>query len=81
MSSALFDQLVVASGISPLVAPFTVRRLLMRADVVPPEAVTPEQLAVALPNFREGLAVYLADAELQEALERIDRLAGEPAGT
>lgn len=75
MSSALFDQLVTASGISPLVAPFTVRRLLMRSDVVPPEDVTAEQLASALPNFREGLAVYLSEEALQDALDRIGRLA------
>ena len=45
-SSSLFDQAVAASGLNPVIAPFTVSRLLLRVDVAPKQ-LTPESLAVA----------------------------------
>ncbi len=43
-----FDQAVRASGLNPVIAPFTVSRLLLRAEVQPKQ-LTPDGLARALP--------------------------------
>ncbi len=72
---ALFDEVVAASRLSPVIARFTVSRLLISAGVLPDE-MTPRDIAEALPRLEEGLAVYLADDELNAALAEIRRLAG-----
>jgi hypothetical protein len=74
VASDLFEEVVAASRLTPRVAPFTVRRLLMRAGVVPPENVTPDELRAALPAFRDGLGVYLEDAEIPEVLSDLETL-------
>lgn len=71
---ALFEQVVQASRLNQLIAPFTVSRLLTRSDVAPTE-LTPQQLAVALPELEQGLRVYLKDDELQAAVADIRALA------
>lgn len=64
----LFDQVVKASRLAPLVAPFTIKRLLMRVGVYEEESLTPAALEKAMPHFRSGLAAYLTGAELERAL-------------
>jgi hypothetical protein len=78
MTSAptLFDEVVEASGLNSLIAPFTVSRLLLSADVQPQE-LTPGALTDALPHLEEGLAVYLRGEDLARALEQIRRLAAD----
>ena len=73
-SSAFFDRVVEASGLVEMIAPYTVRRLLVRAGVHGDD-LTPETLADALPHFEEGLAVYLTGPDLDAALERLRALA------
>jgi hypothetical protein len=72
--SPLFDQLVEASGLAAVVAPFTVSRLLVRADVRP-ETLTPQELTRALPELESGIAVYLRGDELDRALSAVRALA------
>lgn len=69
-----FDEIVAASGLNEVVAPYTVSRLLLRADVQP-EEVGPGDLARALPELERGLRVYLADGEATEAVARLRGLA------
>jgi hypothetical protein len=71
----LFDRLVDASGLNEMVAPFTLSRLLLRADVQPRD-LTPDGLERALPEVERGIRVYLTDEEAREALERIRALVG-----
>ena len=73
-SAGLFDELVEASGLVSLIAPFTVSRLLVAADVSPQE-MGPDDLRRALPALERGLAVYLKGDELDDALANVRRLA------
>ena len=71
--NALFERVVQESGLSEMVAPFTISRLLLRADVQPDE-LTPGTLARALPEVERGIRVYLSDDEAREAVDRIRAL-------
>ena len=71
--NALFDRLVAESGLNEMVAPFTISRLLLRADVQPAE-LTPEGLERALPEVERGIRVYLSDDEASRAVERMRAL-------
>ena len=73
-SAELLDEVVEASGLLPLIAPFTIRRLLIAADVSPP-TLTRSDLEKALPQLERGLSVYLDDGQLAEALTKLRRLA------
>lgn len=74
-ATSLFDEVVEASGLLELIAPFTVSRLLIAADVSPRD-LTPADLARALPDLERGLTVYLGDEQLAEAMAELRRLAG-----
>ncbi len=74
-SATLFDEVVAASGLVELIAPFTVSRLLV-AGGVSPRDMTVEDLRRALPNLEQGLAVYLGADELERAVAELRRLAG-----
>ena len=75
---SLFDRVVEASGLNEVVAPFTMSRLLIRADAQP-DALRPPDLARALPEIERGIRVYLSEAEAAQAVARLRELAGEPA--
>jgi hypothetical protein len=74
--SDFLDRVVAASGLMDLIAPFTIRRLLISAGVAPDE-VTPAELATAMPHLERGLGVYLDDDQLRVALADLRRLAQE----
>jgi len=74
-STTLFDEVVEASGLLEMIAPFTVSRLLVAAGIETPRDLTTAQLARALPELEQGLAVYLRDDELAHAVDAIRRLA------
>ena len=71
----LFDRVVAASGLNELVAPFTVSRLLLRADA-PPDTLDPEALQRALPELERGIRPYLSEGEVDAAMGRLRDLAG-----
>ena len=71
----LFEEVVAASGLNDLIAPFAVSRMLVSADVEP-QTLTADGLTRALPQLEEGLAVYLRGPELEGALDAIRRLTG-----
>jgi hypothetical protein len=74
-SPTLFDEVVDASGLAQVIAPFAISRLLVSAGVLPPQDVTPEGLRDALPALEEGLAAYLRDEALEQAVTRVRALA------
>ncbi|HVM68239.1 MAG TPA: hypothetical protein VM204_00180 [Gaiellaceae bacterium] len=71
---SFLDEIVAASGLAPLLAPFTVTRLLIKAGVTP-ATVDADGLRRALPELEHGLAVYLSPEQLEEALARLRDLA------
>jgi hypothetical protein len=75
----LFDAVVEASGLLALIAPYTISRLLIGAGASP-QALTREELREALPHLEAGLAVYLSDEQLAQAMANFRRLvtADEP---
>lgn len=70
----LFDEVVRATGLNELVAPFTVSRLLVRADVEPKD-LTPADLTRALPELERGISVYLTPEDTEQAMARLRELA------
>ena len=74
----LLDEVIEASGLMSLIAPFTVSRLLISADVSPRD-MTPGDLERALPDLERGLAVYLAPEQLEASMARLRALAGSAA--
>ena len=76
---SLFDEVVRASRLQAVIAPYTIRRLLVRSGVVPAENVTAADLERVMPNIEKGLRVFLADDELQDAMREIRALARSPA--
>ena len=76
--TSLFDSLVIATGIDRLVAPFTVRRLLMRVNVFRIEALTRNDIERVRPHLQSELARYLDAREIPSAMARIDELLSTP---
>ncbi|HXH88525.1 MAG TPA: hypothetical protein VNI55_07970 [Gaiellaceae bacterium] len=72
--ATFFDEVVAASGLTPLIAPFTVTRLLVRANATP-RSLDRDHLRRALPEFEKGLAVYLDEAKVAAAMQRLRALA------
>ncbi len=71
---SFFDRVVEASGLNEVVAPFTMSRLLIRADAQPDD-LRPEDLARALPEIERGIRVYLSEDEAAEAVDKLRALA------
>lgn len=75
-SEEFLDRVVQATRLNKLIAPFTVRRLLIKANVNPMR-LDPAGVRKALPAFAEGLATFLPEDEVAAALKDLRRLAGE----
>ena len=73
--NTLFDQASEAIGLNPMIAPCTLSRLLLRADVQP-RRLTPAGLARALPELEQGLGVYLRGDDLERSMRALRELAG-----
>lgn len=72
----LLERLTQATGLHRTVAPFTVRRVLLRVGVMDPTTVTTADLRRALPHFRQALQPFFVDSnEYHDALVRLERLA------
>ena len=70
---ALFEQVVAATRIPALVAPFVVRRVCARRGVLARE-LTAEALAGVLPDLEGELALHLGPEELARAREALRAL-------
>lgn len=73
-SDEFLDRVVGATRLNKLIAPFTVRRLLIKAGVNPMR-LDPAGVRKALPTFAEGLATFLPEDEVETALTDLRRLA------
>ena len=73
-TTTLFERIVVASGLLPAVAPFTIRRLLIRELILPPESVTHEELERVLPNLTQALGVYFERDEHERVTDALQAL-------
>lgn len=69
----LFDAVVEASGLLALIAPYTISRLLIGAGASP-QGLTRDELQDALPHLEAGLAVYLSEEELAQAMANLREL-------
>jgi hypothetical protein len=72
--ATLFDEVVRASGLVDLIAPFAISRMLVSAGVASPRDITPDELQRALPSLEEGLSTYLRGDDLDAARDALRRL-------
>ncbi len=70
----LFEAVVAASRLSRLVAPFTIRRILLTQGVFP-QRMTREELGRVLPSLFQALAMSLDAESLALARRDIEKLA------
>ena len=73
-TTTLFERIVAASGLLPAVAPFTIRRLLIRELILPPESVTHEEFERVLPNLTQALGVYFEKDEHERVTDTLRAL-------
>jgi hypothetical protein len=72
--ATLFDEVVRASGLVDLIAPFAISRMLVGAGITSPRDITREELERALPSLEEGLSTYLRGDDLDAAREALRQL-------
>lgn len=70
----LLERVVRATRLNMLIAPFTVRRLLIKAGVNP-KRLDRAAVEKALPTFAEGLPTFLPPDEVEGALADLRALA------
>jgi hypothetical protein len=75
MTRAFLEEVAAATHVTPAIAPFVVRRSLLRAGVIPADSVSPDSLREALPALEQSIAVYLDERQLQQAMADLRRLA------
>lgn len=71
--SAVFESLVVASGLSPIFARSTMKRAVERAGVNI-ETMTRADLSKALPSIRRVLETFLPPADVDARMKIISKL-------
>lgn len=71
----LFDQVVAASGLSPVFAKSALSRAIQRASM-DPNALSRRQLTQLLPVVEQALGVFLKPDQLKARMRDIARLAG-----
>lgn len=74
MTPGLFDQVVEASGLSPLIGPGTIRRACERAGIDHPDHLTRLELLRAVPEIEAALGTYFASDEVKERVAALLRL-------
>jgi hypothetical protein len=72
---SLFDEIVTASGLAPVIAVTVVERALSRAGVNP-TTLTRRTLQRALPELQSALEVYFDAEEVRTRMRRIRTVAG-----
>lgn len=73
--SSFFDRVVAATKLTPLLAPFVVRRVCVNQGISAAELGPPELRSI-LPKLAEAVERYLEPARVGEMREELDRLAG-----
>lgn len=74
MSHQLFKRISTMTGLSPLLAPGTVRRSLASVGVTDPESASPADYLRALPQIARRLKVYLPATEAVERIQAIQEM-------
>lgn len=77
-----FDQVVAATKLNPMLAPFVVRRICVNQDVVAAE-LDAAQLRRIMPKLVDAVVQYLEPAKvpaMREALERLARPGADDTG-
>ena len=74
MSDSLFEVVVKATGLSPRIAPFVVRRVCASVGF-PAVNMNKAQLLSSLEAMATALRIYKSPAEADEAVERLKKLA------
>jgi hypothetical protein len=77
MAAALFENLVDASGLSPIFARSTLKRACERAGINV-ETMTKADLIKALPNIRKALETFIPVADVDARMRAISKLANSP---
>jgi hypothetical protein len=72
---SLFDEVLAASGLAPVIAATVVERALSRAGVNP-TTLTRRTLQRALPELQSALGVYFDNEEVRARMRRIRMVAG-----
>jgi len=70
--TSLYEEVIRASGLSPIFAKNTISRALTRANVAP-TTMSREDLSRALPEIKKSLALFL-ESDLEPAMRRIQAL-------
>lgn len=78
MASSLFQQLVGASGLSPIFARTAMKRACERSGV-PVNDLTRNDLIRALPAIRQALETYLAPHAVEDRMRAIKGLHSSPS--
>jgi hypothetical protein len=80
LGNELFRAALTATRLDPVVAPFTVRRLLLRVGVRDVDHLTPAELERALPHFRSELPRFLLTGDdCERAITDLEQLSHSPA--
>ncbi len=80
MSSDKFlDRVVSATRLTPLLAPFVVRRICVNQGVIAAD-MGPAELQRILPKLLEAVAQYVDPSALLEAKAELEQLARSPSG-
>ena len=72
--TGFFDRVVAATRLSPMLAPFVVRRICVNQGISATE-LGPAELQRILPKLAEAIERYLEPARVGEMREALDRLA------
>jgi hypothetical protein len=75
--SPIFENLVAASGLSPIFARSTMKRACERAGI-PIETMNRADLTKALPSIRRVLETFLPPADVDARMRIISKLATPP---
>lgn len=72
--TTFFERVVAATKLTPLLAPFVVRRICVNQGV-DASALGPSDLARILPKLAEAVARYLEPGQVPEMRDSLERLA------
>ena len=80
MSASLFDDVVAATGLSPRIAPFVVRRVCSSVGFQALK-MEKEHLRAIIPALAAAIRIYKPPEHVDRALRDLDRLLAGTQGT